>query len=251
MSFHHDLTRQRRRDRRVQTRGQQRHREKCRGEADAEGRGQQRMGGSILAQTQNQFGGAVPDLDDAQLLKSLVAAINELRAANKLLAYHDRGDGGLWATACEMAFAGHLGVSLNVDMLVTASGYSAQTHELGGKAVEGLYGVSVLPHPYEEGANRQLVDWIERYRKRFGAAPNVWSVMGYGVADLFVRAAQQAGPELSNASFIAAMETLHTSRDFFGSPEYRFSREDHLGNRHGRLARIQDGRWVIQTDYLK
>jgi len=83
------------------------------------GQGQQRMGGSILAQTLSQFGGAVPDLDDAQALKNLVAAVNELRASGQLLAYHDRGDGGLWATACEMAFAGHTGVSLNVDMLVT------------------------------------------------------------------------------------------------------------------------------------
>ncbi|MCV2366319.1 phosphoribosylformylglycinamidine synthase [Paucibacter sp. DJ1R-11] len=83
------------------------------------GAGQHRMGGSILAQALNQFGGAVPDLDDAGLLKSLVAAVNELRAAGQLLAYHDRGDGGLWVTACEMAFAGHVGVSLNVDMLVT------------------------------------------------------------------------------------------------------------------------------------
>ncbi|OYU27058.1 MAG: phosphoribosylformylglycinamidine synthase [Burkholderiales bacterium PBB2] len=83
------------------------------------GAGQHRMGGSILAQALNQFGGAVPDLDDAGLLKSLGAAVNELRAAGQLLAYHDRGDGGLWATACEMAFAGHVGVSLNVDMLVT------------------------------------------------------------------------------------------------------------------------------------
>ncbi|MDC8773237.1 phosphoribosylformylglycinamidine synthase [Roseateles albus] len=83
------------------------------------GGGQHRMGGSILAQALNQFGGAVPDLDDAAQLKSLVNAVNELRAAGKLLAYHDRGDGGLWATACEMAFAGHVGVSLNVDMLIT------------------------------------------------------------------------------------------------------------------------------------
>ncbi|MBB4844043.1 phosphoribosylformylglycinamidine synthase [Paucibacter oligotrophus] len=83
------------------------------------GQGQQRMGGSILAQALNQFGGAVPDLDDAALLKNLVNAVNALRAEGKLLAYHDRGDGGLWATACEMAFAGHQGVSLNVDMLVT------------------------------------------------------------------------------------------------------------------------------------
>jgi phosphoribosylformylglycinamidine synthase len=42
-----------------------------------------------------------------------------LRKQGKLLAYHDRGDGGLWATVCEMAFAGHTGVALNVDMLVT------------------------------------------------------------------------------------------------------------------------------------
>ncbi|MCV2357256.1 phosphoribosylformylglycinamidine synthase [Paucibacter sp. B2R-40] len=83
------------------------------------GDGQHRMGGSILAQALNQFGGPVPDLDDAAQLKSLVSAVNELRAADKLLAYHDRGDGGLWAIACEMAFAGHVGVSLNVDMLIT------------------------------------------------------------------------------------------------------------------------------------
>jgi phosphoribosylformylglycinamidine synthase len=48
-----------------------------------------------------------------------VAAVNALRERDWLLACHDRSDGGLWATVCEMAFAGHLGVSLNVDILVT------------------------------------------------------------------------------------------------------------------------------------
>jgi phosphoribosylformylglycinamidine synthase len=61
----------------------------------------------------------VPDLDDARLLKQLVAAINTLRAQGRILAYHDRSDGGLWAAVCEMAFAGQRGVSLNVDILVT------------------------------------------------------------------------------------------------------------------------------------
>ncbi|WP_407279123.1 ABC transporter substrate-binding protein [Aromatoleum evansii] len=139
----------------------------------------------------------------------------------------------------------------NVDMLVTASGYSAQTHELGGKAVEGLYGVTVLPHPYEAGANGQLADWIRRYRERFGVAPNVWSAMGYTVADLFVKAADKVGRDLTVERFTAALETLHTPRDFFGGPEYRFSRDEHLGNRHGRIAQIRDGRWAILTDYLK
>jgi phosphoribosylformylglycinamidine synthase len=83
------------------------------------GGGRNRMGGSILVQTLGRFGDAVPDLDDPQRLKALVAAVNALRADGKLLAYHDRSDGGLWACVCEMAFAGHLGVSLNVDLLVT------------------------------------------------------------------------------------------------------------------------------------
>ncbi|WP_280155239.1 phosphoribosylformylglycinamidine synthase [Piscinibacter sp. XHJ-5] len=96
------------------------------------GQGRNRMGGSMLAQVLNQFGASVPDVDDAQSLKALVAAINELRAAGRLLAYHDRSDGGLWATVCEMGFAGHLGVSLNVDLLVTeGDGISDSRAEYG------------------------------------------------------------------------------------------------------------------------
>jgi phosphoribosylformylglycinamidine synthase len=84
------------------------------------GRGQGRMGGSILAQCQQQFGGPVPDLDDASLLLQLVAGVNALRARGLILAYHDRSDGGLWAAAAEMAFAGRQGLALNLDMLLAA-----------------------------------------------------------------------------------------------------------------------------------
>ncbi|PKO42070.1 MAG: phosphoribosylformylglycinamidine synthase [Betaproteobacteria bacterium HGW-Betaproteobacteria-3] len=83
------------------------------------GKGRKRMGASILAQTLNQSGDTVPDLDDPQDLVKLVHAVNALRAQGRILAYHDRSDGGLFATVCEMAFAGHVGVSLNVDLLVT------------------------------------------------------------------------------------------------------------------------------------
>ena len=96
------------------------------------GAGRMRMGGSMLAQVLGRFGNEVPDLDDAEALKALVAAVNELRAAGHLLAYHDRSDGGLWACACEMAFAGHLGVSLNVDILVTeGDGIADSRAEMG------------------------------------------------------------------------------------------------------------------------
>ncbi|MES2878891.1 MAG: phosphoribosylformylglycinamidine synthase [Pseudomonadota bacterium] len=83
------------------------------------GRGQNRMGGSMLAQTLGQLGDEVPDLDHPQDLVNLVKAVNILRAQGQILAYHDRSDGGLFASVVEMAFAGHVGVSLNVDLLVT------------------------------------------------------------------------------------------------------------------------------------
>ena len=152
-------------------------------------------------------------------------------------------------TVAAMAEARKIG--WEVDMLVTASGYSAQTHELGGDAVEGLYGVSVLPHPYAEGARPELADWITRYRARFNAEPNVWSVMGYTLADLFVRTAAATGPALTQEAFARTLERITFPPDFFGSPAYRFSAEDHLGNRHGRLAQIRGGRWVPITDYLE
>ena len=83
------------------------------------GRGKMRMGGSILGQVLNQTGDETPDLDDAKDLIALVDAVNALRAKGAILAYHDRGDGGLLATVAEMAFAGQVGVALNVDMLIT------------------------------------------------------------------------------------------------------------------------------------
>ncbi|MDB5805819.1 MAG: phosphoribosylformylglycinamidine synthase [Betaproteobacteria bacterium] len=81
------------------------------------GRGKNRLGFSCLAQAYNQFGNEVPDLDDPLLLQNFVAAIQALNREGLLLAYHDRSDGGLFATACEMAFAGHTGVTINLDTL--------------------------------------------------------------------------------------------------------------------------------------
>ncbi len=78
-------------------------------------RGQHRMGFSTLAQAYSKFGNVVPDLDDPALLKNFFSAIQTLNREGKLLAYHDRSDGGLFATVCEMAFAGHTGVTINLD----------------------------------------------------------------------------------------------------------------------------------------
>ncbi|MFH1600412.1 MAG: phosphoribosylformylglycinamidine synthase [Pseudomonadota bacterium] len=79
------------------------------------GAGQRRMGGSILAQVHGAFGGACPDLDEPGRLRAFFELIQAARADDLLLAYHDRSDGGAFAALCEMAFAGHCGLELNLE----------------------------------------------------------------------------------------------------------------------------------------
>ncbi len=81
------------------------------------GRSKNRLGGSILAQTVSQMGEATPDVDSAADLKNFWKAIQQLGRDRKILAYHDRSDGGLLATIAEMAFAGHTGVDIELPHL--------------------------------------------------------------------------------------------------------------------------------------
>ncbi|MBI5110165.1 MAG: phosphoribosylformylglycinamidine synthase, partial [Rhodocyclales bacterium] len=80
------------------------------------GQGRNRLGGSALAQVYGGSGDVAPDADPAPL-KAFFGAIQSLNRAGRILAYHDRSDGGLFATVCEMSFCSHVGVSLNMDGL--------------------------------------------------------------------------------------------------------------------------------------
>jgi len=75
--------------------------------------GRARLGGSVLAQVLGQTGDEPADLDDPSVITGLYAALAELRDAGQVLAYHDRSDGGLFVTLCEMAFAGRAGLTID------------------------------------------------------------------------------------------------------------------------------------------
>ena len=92
------------------------------------GGGKNRLGGSILAQVYSRFGNSCPDVDSASLLRSFFTAMQDLNSQNLILAYHDRSDGGLFATVCEMAFAGHCGVTVNLDGLI----FEERTEDVDG-----------------------------------------------------------------------------------------------------------------------
>jgi len=106
------------------------------------GAGQNRLGGSALAQVYKQVGNTAPNLDEesgAARLKAFFAAIQRLNREHKVLAYHDRSDGGLFVTLCEMAFAGHVGVTINLDQLC----FDAHRTDLDGSEL----------HPEQSGSH--------------------------------------------------------------------------------------------------
>ena len=139
----------------------------------------------------------------------------------------------------------------NVDMMGGIPAHSTEVHDLGGKAMEGLYSISQFPLPYAAGANSRLGQSMTEYKQRFGSDPKLGSVMSWIAIDLTVKGLEAAGPNLTNDSMSAALERLALPRDFLGSPEFRFSATDHLGNRLIRISQIRNGRWEYLTDYMK
>jgi phosphoribosylformylglycinamidine synthase len=95
------------------------------------GFGRDRVGGSAFAQVYSQLGDEAPDVDDPAMLKAFFAAIQQLSRADLILAYHDRSDGGLWATLCEMAFAGGVGLDVDLEGLPGATLAGLFNEELG------------------------------------------------------------------------------------------------------------------------
>lgn len=80
-------------------------------------KGKNRLGGSCIAQVYKQLGTTTPDVDSPEVLKGFFTAMQRLVREEKLLAYHDRSDGGLFTTVTEMAFAGHTGVDIDISKL--------------------------------------------------------------------------------------------------------------------------------------
>ncbi|MBG9997086.1 phosphoribosylformylglycinamidine synthase [Pseudoalteromonas sp. NZS127_1] len=122
------------------------------------GAGKNRMGASSLAQVYKQLGDVTPDVDSPELLKGFYNAMQALVADSKLLAYHDRSDGGLFTTVAEMAFTGHTGVTVDLAGLTGSDIEALYNEELGAviqvansdldavNAVFEQHGIAVITH---------------------------------------------------------------------------------------------------------
>ncbi|MEO0508653.1 MAG: phosphoribosylformylglycinamidine synthase [Verrucomicrobiota bacterium] len=108
------------------------------------GNGQNRLGGSTLAQVYNQVGKDAPDLDDPEKFKNFFAAIQELLSEELILSYHDRSDGGLITTLLEMSFAGRKGIKLVLDKVLGRDACPQASEASDSATPEGSAGASPL-----------------------------------------------------------------------------------------------------------
>jgi branched-chain amino acid transport system substrate-binding protein len=128
--------------------------------------------------------------------------------------------------------------------------YTDLIHKLGGKAMDGLYGMHTAANPYLDDADDKVRFWANKYKTKFSEDPTVFSAYGYSIVDMFALAVRAAGPTLTPDSFVKAAEATAFPPDMFGSPPMKFKPNFRLGNDQSRMSQITNGRWTKVTDYL-
>jgi branched-chain amino acid transport system substrate-binding protein len=137
----------------------------------------------------------------------------------------------------------------NPTIVGSQASFTDLIHKLGGKGMDGYYAVSTAFFPYLDVEQQNLRFWANKYKTKFGDDPSTYSTGTYAGIDLFIRAAQKAGPNLTTDSFVKAMETMgEVPADMFGNPAFTFSATKRLGSAQSRLSQIQDGRWKVVSD---
>jgi branched-chain amino acid transport system substrate-binding protein len=142
-------------------------------------------------------------------------------------------------------------IGFNPIFIGSSAMYTNLIHQLGGKAVEGVYAVHTVAHPYPDEQSKPVADWAAKYKARFGEDPTVFSVYGYTAVDMFAKAAEKAGQNLTTEGFIAVMESTTFPPDIFGSPEFRVTKTNRLGINEARMSQIQNGRWKVISKYVE
>jgi len=175
------------------------------------GRGQNRLGASCLAQVYQQLGHYPADLDDPGLFNAFFDVIQSLNARGLLLAYHDRADGGLFVTLCEMAFAAHSGLQIQLDDLGDDLVAALFSEELGAviqcrhtdtdEVLAGLHDVGLGHHSHVIGTLRQddRLSFTFEHNEVLASAripwQRIWSETSYQMQ------AQRDNPSCAEAEF--------------------------------------------------
>ena len=174
--------------------------------------------------------------------------MQKLKAANPdliILATIVRETIGAMASARQLGYTG--------DFLGSEAAYQPVVAKAGGKAVEGLYAVSTVATPYRDdpGNSKALNEWMDAYKARFKEDPDLYGVYGSMLIDIFSKAAEKAGANLTVDSMVASLERNGYPRTFFGNPEIAWTATKRMGQDQARIARIQNGRWTVVGEFVR
>lgn len=115
---------------------------------------------------------------------------------------------------------------------------------------EGYYAFVHMAKMYKDDNLSDVVRaWWDKYEARFGEEPGIPAMEGFRAADLVVLALDKAGPDLTRASFVAAIEGIEEYRDIFGY-SLGFGPNDHSGVSESTLSQVRDGRWVTLAESI-
>ena len=174
--------------------------------------------------------------------------MQKLKAANPdliILGTIVRETIGAMASARQLGYTG--------DFLGSEAAYQPAVAKAGGKAVEGLYAVSTVATPYRDdpGNSKALNEWMDAYKARFKEDPDLYGVYGSMLIDIFAKAAEKAGANLTVDSMVASLERNGYPRTFFGNPEIAWTATKRMGQDQARIARIQNGRWTVVGEFVR
>lgn len=131
----------------------------------------------------------------------------------------------------------------NVPMIGNIASYDKVVSEAQGGATEGYYAVTSFNLAYEHNAEGAAKDWIARYQKIYNELPPASAQLGYISADLVIHALENAGRELTVASFLAGLEKISGYQDIFGGPTLSFGPDKHIGTSASLVSQVKDGHW--------
>lgn len=136
----------------------------------------------------------------------------------------------------------------DVDFIGAASTYDQNVAGAQGGVTEGLYAMGLDPIPYRETATPVVQQWIDKYKAKYNADPNIGAVYGWVDADVTVAALDRAGNNLTTDTLIKGLESIDGYHDIFGGGVISFTSSKHQGSNSSFVAVVKGGRWEKITD---
>jgi branched-chain amino acid transport system substrate-binding protein len=136
----------------------------------------------------------------------------------------------------------------DVDFIGAASTYDQNVAGAQGGATEGLYAMGLDPIPYRDTATPVVVQWMDKYKAKYGAEPNIGAVYGWVDMDVTILALDRAGADLNVETLIKGLESIDGYHDIFGGGVITLNSTKHQGSNSSFVNVVKGGRWMKITD---